>query len=68
MDIVEFLTDGYLARIAAEYVELTRARRHPAVVIAERRGTPVRTVHRWIAEARKRGLLAPTTRGRVSDA
>ena len=62
------LSDDFLATIATYYVQAVRADSHPGPAIAARTGSPVRTVHRWVAEARKRGLLAPATRGRVTNA
>lgn len=59
------LTDEFLDQLAAAYRELAAAKRAPAPAIAEQTGRPVGTVHRWIAEARKRGYLPPAQRGRV---
>lgn len=59
------LTDDFLRRLSAAYLELAMKDRAPAPAIARQTGAPVRTVHRWIAEARKRGHLPPGRRGRV---
>ena len=56
------LTDEFLTDLAAAYSELSAAKRAPAPAIAEQTCAPVRTVHGWIAEARKRGYLAPARR------
>ncbi|WP_369053886.1 hypothetical protein [Kineococcus terrestris] len=45
-----------------EYAEGTRA---PAKKIAEEAEVPVTTAHRWIREARRRGLLPPGQQGRA---
>lgn len=59
------LTEDFLSRLAAAYRELVLAKRAPAPAIAEQTGAPVGTVHRWIAESRKRGHLPPAVRGRA---
>ena len=38
---------------------------HPARLMAEQAQVPVGTVHRWIAEARRRGFLPPARKGRA---
>lgn len=60
------ITDEFLIHLTAVYLELAAQKRAPAPVIAEQTGAPVRTVHRWIYEARKRGHLPPGHRGRVA--
>jgi hypothetical protein len=57
------ITDEFLTKIASQYTEFVDAGQRPAPAIAESEGAPVATVHRWINEARKCGLLAPTTPG-----
>lgn len=59
------LTESFLVELSAAYRELVMAKRAPAPVIAEQTGRPVGTVHRWIAEARKRGYLPPAQRGKA---
>ncbi len=59
------LTDQYLRDVAAVYLAAIRAKRPPAPAVAEAAGVPVRTVHRWIADARARGILPATTRGKA---
>lgn len=55
------LDDSFLREIARQYTEHVTAKRMPAPAIAKTEQAPVRTVHRWIHEARKRGLLPPGT-------
>lgn len=59
------LTDDFLSRLSAAYRELVLAKRAPAPAIADQTGAPVRTVHGWIAESRKRGYLPPAVHGRA---
>lgn len=54
------ITDEFLRHLAEVYRWNARGpRAAPAPIIAEQTGAPVRTVHRWIAMARKRGFLKP---------
>lgn len=57
------LPDSFLADVAHAYSVLAKEGRKPAPVIAAEADVPVTTVHRWIKEARRRGLLAPARRG-----
>lgn len=57
------LPDDFLADVAHAYTVLARDGQKPAPVIAAEADVPVTTVHRWIKEARRRGLLAPARRG-----
>jgi hypothetical protein len=58
--------DKFYAQVAAAYRWLAEnGSRRPALDIAERNGVAVTTVHRWIAEARRRGILEPGVRGRA---
>lgn len=59
------LTDDFLEDVADAYRWFTEAKQAPAPAIAEMAGTPVRTVHRWIYEARKRGIIPPARTGRA---
>lgn len=59
------LTDEYLQDVAQAYRWLTDANQSPAPAIADMAGVPVRTVHRWVYEARKRGILPPARSGRA---
>jgi hypothetical protein len=57
-------SEGFYERVAEVYTSLAQRSRRPAADIAEACDTPVVTVHRWVAEARKRGYLPPAERGR----
>jgi hypothetical protein len=59
------LTDDFLRSVADNYVWAARNRQRPAPMIATQSGCPVRTVRSWIMKARDRGILTPTTRGKV---
>lgn len=59
------ITDDFLRDVADAYLWFTEAKKPPAPSIAEAAGVPVRTVHRWIYEARKRELLPPARSGRA---
>jgi hypothetical protein len=55
--------DDFYRRVAAAYSYLAGQTRRPAVELAARNDLPVTAVHRWIKEARRRGLLGPGRRG-----
>ena len=57
--------DRFYADIAGEYQDLTRTSNRPAADLADRHDVPVTTAHRWIKEARRRGLLAPARPGKA---
>lgn len=59
------ITDDFLSDVAEAYRWFTEAKKAPAPAISELSGAPVRTVHRWIYEARKRGILPPARTGRA---
>jgi hypothetical protein len=61
------LTDDFLAAVARHYAWAALNGLRPAPYIREQLGGgwSVRTVHSWIRKARERGIIAPTTRGRV---
>ncbi|MET8862295.1 helix-turn-helix domain-containing protein [Nonomuraea sp. NPDC004580] len=59
------LTDEFLSDVAETYRWVTSTKYPPAPAIAEMTKVPVRTVHRWIYEARKRGILPPARPGRA---
>ncbi|MFE9699068.1 hypothetical protein [Streptomyces sp. NPDC006270] len=59
------LTDEHLQDVADAYRWFTNASKSPAPAIADMAGVPVRTVHRWVYEARKRGFLPPARAGRA---
>jgi hypothetical protein len=55
--------DDFYRRVAAAYSDLAGRSRRPAAELAAKNDVPVTTVHRWIKEARRRGLLGPGRRG-----
>ncbi|MGW5427928.1 hypothetical protein ACWET9_12010 [Streptomyces sp. NPDC004059] len=59
------ITDDFLQDVADAYRWYADRDQAPAPAIAELSGTPVRTVHRWVYEARKRGILPPARAGRA---
>ncbi|MEU2734703.1 hypothetical protein ABZ656_04410 [Streptomyces sp. NPDC007095] len=59
------LTDDFLKDVADVYRWATDSQQAPAPVISELADVPVRTVHRWVYEARKRGILPPARTGRA---
>ena len=54
--------DSFYQQVASAYSEVALLSGHPAKELAAANGVPVTTVHRWIKEARRRGLLAPSRR------
>ena len=56
--------DWFYERLAVAYSNLALRSNRPAVLLAERNGVPVTTVHRWVKEARRRGFLPPGQKGR----
>lgn len=56
----------FYRHVAAAYTEYATATHAPAVNISIEADVPVRTVHRWIAEARRRGFLPAAKTGRPS--
>jgi len=54
--------DRFYRDLARLYEDLALDTPRPAAVIAEANGVPVRRVHGWVKEARRRGLLAPGER------
>jgi transposase-like protein len=55
--------EGFSRRVAEAYNEAVQATPAPAPALAEEAGVPVVTVHRWIADARRRGALPPGRKG-----
>jgi hypothetical protein len=53
--------------VAYRWLVVIKGSRRPALDLAEKNGVPVTTVHRWIAEARRRGVLEPGVRGRAGS-
>jgi len=59
------ITDDFLRDVAEVYRHFAATKKAPAPAIAELAEVPVRTVHRWVYEARKRGILPPARAGRA---
>lgn len=59
------LTDEFLQAVASAYLLAVESNAAPAPAIAVLADAPVRTVHRWVAEARRRGFLPPATKGKA---
>ncbi len=57
--------DSFYASVARAYTTLAARHRRPAAELAEINNVPVTTMHRWIKEARARGLLPPGTPGKA---
>ena len=59
--------DAFYAELAADYVrQLAEGKTsRPVRELADRYDTPGETVHRWVSEARRRGLLSQTTPGKA---
>jgi hypothetical protein len=57
--------DGFYRNVAAAYNEALTRTSAPAPVLAAEAGVPVPTARRWIAEARRRGLLPRARKGRA---
>jgi len=58
--------DSFYQQVAERFLWLTEKGRKPAVELAEANGVPVTTVHRWVKEARRRGILPAVHRGEGS--
>jgi hypothetical protein len=60
------LTDEYLLKVAEAYTAAVAKRMPPAKTLAPMAGVDEKTIHSWVAKARKRGLMPPARRtGRV---
>jgi hypothetical protein len=57
--------DEFYVRVAKAYSWLAGRTSRPAAELAERNDVPLSTVHRWVKEARRRGLLGPGRPGRA---
>lgn len=60
------LDDQFLRTVARNYIWAVREHLRPAPTIAKQAQCSPRTVHAWVRKARERGILEPTTRGRVA--
>jgi hypothetical protein len=59
------ITDDFLRAVADNYAWSILSGDWPAPQIAAQTGYSVRTAQKWIGQARARGFLAPTTKGRM---
>lgn len=60
------ISDEFLHEVAIVYRWLvSQGEEAPANVIGKQVDAPARTVHRWIADARKRNLLPPAVKGKA---
>lgn len=57
--------DTFYRRVAEAYTAAVARTRRVAPLLAEQADVPVPTVHRWIAESRRRGFLPPARKGRA---
>lgn len=57
--------DSFYERVASLYRRLVAAGEQPAPRLADANGVARTTTHRWIREARRRGLLPPGQTGRA---
>ncbi len=53
----------FYTAVADAYRSAVAETNKPSVLLAEENGVPVGTVRRWVLEARRRGVLEPTTQG-----
>ena len=58
-------TDEFYGAVASTYRHLVSATHQPVVVLAEANEVPRTTAHRWVKEARRRGMLAPGRPGKA---
>jgi len=60
--------DRFFREVADTYAAYAAHSKRPAVEMAAANGVAVTTVHRWVKEARRRGLMAPSgTKRRSAD-
>ncbi|MEU1736519.1 hypothetical protein [Streptosporangium sp. NPDC020145] len=57
--------DAFYREVATAYASAAAESSRPAAVLAEEASVPVTTVHRWVREARRRGLLPPGKKGKA---
>lgn len=60
------IADAQLRTVASVYREALRTGAPPAEAVKDELGVPRSTAGRWVAEARRRGFLPATTRGRAA--
>ena len=58
-------SDDFYAAVASTYRHLVAASARPVAEIAEANDVPRTTAHRWVKEARRRGMLAPGRPGKA---
>jgi hypothetical protein len=56
--------DTFYERVAKAYETAVANGEPPAQAMSNANGVPLTTVHRWVREARRRGVLAPAQKGR----
>jgi hypothetical protein len=61
------LTDEFLAHVAAAYSAAVASGKQPGPELARQADRPVKTVHRWIYTARKRGIMQAGRPGSVQS-
>ena len=54
--------DEFYERVAEAYAAHAALGSRPAMAMAELNEVPASTVHRWVKEARRRGVMAPSSR------
>lgn len=59
--------DSFYRAVADAYAHAASLERRPAVMLAEANDVPVTTVHRWVKEARRRGLMTQGQRTKEGD-
>ena len=52
-------SDDFYLQVAGAFSVASAMGQRPAVRIADANGVPVSTVHRWVKEARRRGVMGP---------
>lgn len=57
--------DGHARLVAEHYRHFAALGNNPAKLMAEKADVPVTTVHRWIRDARRAGVLGPARKGRT---
>ncbi len=55
--------DSFYQKIGERFAYLSVVSERPATELAEANGVPTTTIHGWVREARRRGLMGPSERG-----
>lgn len=58
-------SDDFYRQVGRAYLDLAQTTSRPAAELAEANEVPVSTVHRWVKEARRRGVLPPGRPGKA---